>query len=216
MQIVLKAFRRAASHPTSFQAFNSWEKRGRGWNIEKAGVGGSKEDFFHYPANCSFFQMTTNECLCEWGLCSLFLVIRKKVRVHTMCYLAEKIVCPILLHYYICYFCTQIHADTTQMLRHVFDITQMGLGRETALRHTSNICYTPVLLRYYMLSNWGRHQARFFSFCPEYVMTIYGDTSKYCTQVCSGGVTILICFLIKYWSCQKTCPWGMNVSCFLI
>ena len=112
---------------------------------------------------------------------ALFLVIRKKVRVHTMCYLAEKIVCPILLHYYICYFCTQIHADTTQMLRHVFDITQMGLGRETALRHTSNICYTPVLLRYYMLSNWGRHQARFFSFCPEYVMTIYGDTSKYYT-----------------------------------
>ena len=147
---------------------------------------------------------------------ALFLVIRKKVRVHTMCYLAEKIVPNTAA--LLCCFCTQIHADTTQMLRHVFDITQMGLGRETiALLST----YKQYLLHASAFTLLHAKQLRpppgtIFSFCPEYVMTIYGDTSKYCTQVCSGGVTILICFLIKYWSCQKTCPWGMNVSCFLI
>ena len=191
---------------------------------KRTGVGGSsRKIFFITQQNCSFFQMTMNECLCEWGLCSLFLVIRKRLGSKTVCYLAEKIVHPallkllllmqynMLLHTNTCRYDT----DATTCIRHC---TNGTLRRETTTLHTSNICYTPVLLRYFhyiLLSNWGRHEARFFlSWIHNDRIVIH--TSKYIScpklRVVCDALSDLLSYhqvLFSGWSCQKTCPWGM-------
>ena len=93
-----------------------------------------------------------------------------------------------------------------------------SVRRETTTLHTSNICYTPVLLRYFhyiLLSNWGRHEARFFlSWIHKDRIVIH--TSKYIScpklRVVCDALSDLLSYhqvLFSGWSCQKTCPWGM-------